>query len=71
MREPIERLWSATKMKFFNEKTNKKTREMVNFDKNMLFALFVKLAKKDFEDKVMRRTRYDLILPKIEKVFKD
>ena len=69
MRDPIERLWSQTKMKYFNKFLNKKQKKQNKLDKNKLFDLFTSLSKDDFEDKVTGRTRYDLILPKIEKVF--
>ena len=71
MRDPIERLWSQTKMQFFNKYMNKKQKKQNKFDKTKLFDLFTSLSKDDFEDKDTGRTRYDLIIPRIEKVFKE
>ncbi len=68
MRDPIERLWSQTKMHYFNKIMH---REQKNIDKIRLFDLFLSLSIKDFNNKDSGRTRYDLILPKIKKVFYD
>ena len=67
MRDPIERLWSQTKMFYFNQIMKKQLDQAI--DKNRLFDLFVNIAKEDFKAKEACRTRYDLIIPKIEKVF--
>ena len=69
MRDPIERLWSQTKMNYFNKILKKKQKKENQLDKNKIFDLFISLSKNDFENKKTGRTRYDLILPKIEKVF--
>ena len=69
MRDPIDRLWSQTKMNYFNKFLKKNKKKENQLDKNKIFDLFISLSKNDFEDKKTGRTRYDLILPKIEKVF--
>lgn len=67
MREPIERLWSQTKMIYFNRILKRKPTELKDINKKRLFNLFLKISERDFER--FGRTRYDLNLPKIEKVF--
>ena len=66
MRDPIERLWSQAKMNYFNKVIKKNIK---NLDKSQLFDFFLNLSRQDYllQDNI-GRTRYDLIIPKIEKV---